>query len=356
VAKDFIHKDIKFAKTLHSDYYIDSEKFSRIKKIFHKKWHFAIHASEFEDSNLIPLGRMGSLMNEEIVLSKTSDINPLSNVCTHRGMLLVNKKCTLPRINCPYHGRKFNLEGKFQSMPKFETVENFPTVEDNLKKFHLQEWKNILFLSKNDHENFHDFIEFLEKRIGWMDIENFSFEPSKDRSHVINANWALYVDNYLEGFHIPFVHGDLNKIIENESYKTELFSNGVLQIGYSKSKDLCFELPEESPDFGSNVAAYYFWVFPNTMFNFYPWGLSVNIVVPLNIEKTEVIYRGYVKNPHLTSEGAGGDLDKVEIEDQEVVEAVQLGLSSDSYSQGRYSPEKETGVHHFHRLLIESLK
>jgi choline monooxygenase len=49
-------------------------------------------------------------------------------------------------------------------------------------------------------------------------------------------------------------------------------------------------------------------------------------------------------------------LDKVEKEDQYVVEATQLGLISDTYSQGRYSPEKEKGVHHFHRLLINSLR
>ena len=49
--------------------------------------------------------------------------------------------------------------------------------------------------------------------------------------------------------------------------------------------------------------------------------------------------------------GAGGDLDKVEIEDQEIVEATQRGVLSKSYERGRYSPKMETGVHHFHRIL-----
>lgn len=356
MAKDFVHEDIKLARTLHSDYYTDPEKFSKIKKIFLTKWHFALHKSEFEDYNLMPINRMSSLINEEILLSRNREINSLSNVCTHRGMLLVNKKCILKKISCPYHGRKFNLDGEYLSMPRFEDVENFPSKDDNLKKFELKEWKNLLFMKKNKSDDFENFIQFLEDRIGWMDIEKFRYDPSKDRSHIIDANWALYVDNYLEGFHIPFVHGDLNKIIENESYSTELFHNGVLQIGYSKSKEICFELPKESPDFGSNVAAYYFWIYPNMMFNFYPWGLSVNIVVPLNTKKTEIIYRGYVYNSDLISKGAGGNLDKVEKEDQYVVEATQLGLISDTYSQGRYSPEKEKGVHHFHRLLINSLR
>ena len=196
----------------------------------------------------------------------------------------------------------------------------------------------------------------MDHRVGWMDIEGFEYEQIKDRSHLINANWALYVDNYLEVFHIPYVHGDLNKVIEYDSYRTELFSNGVLQIGLAKPGELCFDLPKESPDFGLNVAAYYFWIFPNMMFNFYPWGLSVIIVLPMSKSQSKILYRGYVSNSNLVSKGAGGDLDKVEEEDQKIVESVQLGVSSESYTRGRYSPEKELGVHHFHRLLTNSLK
>ena len=68
-----------------------------------------------------------------------------------------------------------------------------------------------------------------------MDIENFEYDPSKDRSYVVNANWALYVDNYLEGFHVPFVHKKLSGKINIKSYKTELLNNGVLQYTNDKN-------------------------------------------------------------------------------------------------------------------------
>ena len=55
----------------------------------------------------------------------------------------------------------------------------------------------------------------------------------------------------------------------------------------------------------------------------------------------------------MLGKGAGGDLDKVELEDQDIVEATQRGISSKSYDRGRYSPTKEKGVHHFHRILTE---
>ena len=87
------------------------------------------------------------------------------------------------------------------------------------------------------------------------------------------------------------------------------------------------------------------------MFNFYPWGLSVNIVIPISPDKTRVVYRGYVKNSELTAEGAGGDLDTVELQDQDIIEKVHKSMYSKIYDRGRYSPTREQGVHHFHRII-----
>ena len=52
---------------------------------------------------------------------------------------------------------------------------------------------------------------------------------------------------------------------------------------------------------------------------------------------------------------AGEELDRVEREDEEIVELVQKGLRSRLYKRGRYSPEREKGTHQFHRMLIEDL-
>ena len=89
------------------------------------------------------------------------------------------------------------------------------------------------------------------------------------------------------------------------------------------------------------------------MLNFYPWGLSVNLVIPESTDKTRIIYHGFVGDASVLGQGAGGDLDKVEAEDQFIVEGCQKGVSSVTYERGRYSPTKESGVHHFHRILTE---
>jgi choline monooxygenase len=171
----------------------------------------------------------------------------------------------------------------------------------------------------------------------------------------VRASWALYVDNYLEGFHIPYVHAGLNRVVEYETYRTELLPAGVLQVGLAKGPEDAFTLPPSSPDGGQPIAAYYFWLFPNTMMNVYPWGLSINIVKPTAVDRTKVTYWTYVWDESRRDRGAGAGLDKVEHEDEEVVEAVQRGVRSRLYDRGRYSPTREQGVHHFHRLLTLAL-
>jgi choline monooxygenase len=158
------------------------------------------------------------------------------------------------------------------------------------------------------------------------------------REYEVDAHWALYCENYLEGFHIPYVHHGLNEIVDYGSYTTETFRYSSLQTGF---------------DDAGEVAARYLFIFPNLMFNFYPWGISVNVVRPLSPSKSVVEFLTYVRDESLIDKGAGADLHSVEMEDEAVVESVQRGIRSRFYSQGRYSPTREQGTHHFHRLIAE---
>ncbi|MBU03607.1 MAG: choline monooxygenase [Euryarchaeota archaeon] len=347
-----IDKNIELAETLPSEYYTNKEIFADIKSKIVNMWHFSAHEDQLSEKNIIPILHSKKLMNESIILTRDGVIKSLSNVCTHRGMLVNTEPTKSNTLRCKYHGRTFDLNGCIKNMPKFEGVVNFPQYSDNLVGFSTMRWKGLLFTSLKERMN-PEWIQFLEDRIGWLDIESFTHDSEYYRSYTINANWALYVDNYLEGFHIPYVHSGLNEVLSYDDYETEIFENGVLQIGIAKGEEDTFDIPEESKDYGKKIAAYYFWIFPGLMLNFYPWGLSVNLVVPLSVNKTEIIYQRYVGNSALIGDGAGGDLDKVEKEDQEIVEAVQIGVSSSSYDRGRYSPSMEKGVHYFHRILTE---
>jgi choline monooxygenase len=91
------------------------------------------------------------------------------------------------------------------------------------------------------------------------------------------------------------------------------------------------------------------------MFNFYPWGLSLNIVEPTSVSTTKVRFRSYYFEGSKYDRSANS-LEQTEIEDEHVVESVQLGVQSRLYSRGRFSPSMEKCVHHFHSLLAKRLK
>jgi choline monooxygenase len=265
--------------------------------------------------------------------------------------VLVKNPTNGNRVMCGYHGRCFDLDGSFRSMPETKGMENFPSPADNLAKAPFAQWSNFLFASINPAFDFSAIISDIQNRIGWMPLHNFWFEPVRSQDYLVKANWALYVDNYLEGFHIPFIHKDLASTLDYGNYSSEIYEYANLQLGIGKSGDVLFDLPPTSLDYGKNVAAYYYWLFPNMMLNFYPWGLSMNIVKPIAPELSKVSYRAYIWDETKLNMGAGGAIDKVEREDQNIVEAVQRGVKSRLYKQGRFSPKMEKGVHHFHTLL-----
>jgi choline monooxygenase len=354
-----IDPDIRKASTLPASFYRSHDVFEKIREnIFYRSWHFIGHESMVSlPGSVHPMMLLEGFMDEPLLLTRDENdrIHCLSNVCTHRANLLVTGNGRHKKLTCMYHGRRFGLNGDFEHMPEFKEAVNFPRECDDLHKFDMKLWGPFLFTSLDPSFGFDEILEVMNKRIGFLHLDEFKHEPSLSKEYLVNANWALYCDNYLEGFHVPFVHDSLNKVLDYSSYTTELYRYCNLQIGYSKDSSDIFDLPEGHPDHGKNVAAYYYWVFPNMMFNFYPWGLSINIVKPLAINRTKVSFVTYVMNPEKLERGAGQSLDKVEREDEFVVENVQKGMRSSFYKAGRFSPLREQGVHHFQRLLSEFL-
>jgi choline monooxygenase len=240
-------------------------------------------------------------------------------------------------------------------MPEFEGVEGFPSPEDDLPRIPLARWEHLLFACVDPAVPFEEVIAPVAARVGWVPLRDAAFDAGRARRHLVRASWALYCDNYLEGFHVPFVHPSLMRAIDYASYTTELFHHGSVQIARAAGAEHAFSVPEGWPDHGAPIGAYYFFLFPNTMLNFYPWGLSINVVTPLAVDRTRVTFLPYVWDASKLGAGAGGDLDRVEREDEAVVESVEVGVRSRLYPRGRYSPTREQAVHHFHRLIAAAL-
>ena len=355
-----IDADIARASTPPSRLYHDATEYARQREaIFARSWHVAGHAADVKaPGRVAPFTLLPGCLDEPLLLTRDQDgvAHCMSNVCTHRGALVVEGAGHVNTLRCRYHGRRFGLDGCFQYMPEFEGVEDFPSPADDLPRLPLRELGPLLVTSLDPLVPFDEWIAPVRARAGWLPLEQFRHDAHSSRDYLMDCNWALYVENYLEEFHIPHVHGrSLGGSLDYDAYRTEIFDWCSVQIGPAKGDEPAFTLPPGHPDEGTRVAGLYFWLFPNLMLNFYPWGLSVNIVQPLGPERTRVSFLTYVHDASLRGVGAGADLHRVEMEDEEVVESVQRGVRSRLYDRGRYSPRRETGTHHFHRLLARVL-
>lgn len=354
-----IHPDVAQAHTIDKAFYLGETVWAQAReRIFARAWHWLGPQPEVADpGSLAPQTLLPGLLDEPVLLARDAagQLRALSNVCTHRGKLLVDAPCKAEHIRCAYHSRRFDLDGRLRFMPGFEGVQNFPSAADHLPQLALADWAGHTFTAIDPELPFDTLVAEMRQRLAWLPVHGWRADDSRSRTFEFDAHWALYVENYLEGLHIPFVHPALNQTLDMANYRYELGSASVLQLALARDGEAAFEPPAGTQDQGLRVAAYYWWLFPNLMFNVYPWGLSVNVVQPLGPSRTRVVFRSFVADTTLLCQGAGGALDPVEMEDEAVVLSVQQGIRSRLYRRGRYSPAHERGTHHFHRLLTGAM-
>jgi len=356
-----LEDDIKHSGTLSAEYYNSPENWERTKvKIFGRSWSLAGRKSHLfeEGNNLNSFLLIEDYLEEPLLLVLKDDVvRCMSNVCTHRAFLLVNEPVRSQSITCKYHGRRFSLDGRFKSMPEFKEAENFPRPCDDLAQLPLKTWRDFLFTGLDPLADLSGIFKRLNERLDFLPLEHFRFAPELSTTYEVKSHWALYVENYLEGFHIPFVHATLNSMLDYSNYTTECYDHMVLQIGYAdKESESFFDLPAGHPDFGKKVVGYYYWLFPNLMLNLYTWGLQINVVRPVSIDTCKVDFTYYIYDEQAWSEMDGERIAEItQIEDEWVVEGVQKGLRSQLYPGGRFSPKREKGVHHFQKLFRKYL-
>ncbi|MEM9378901.1 MAG: SRPBCC family protein [Planctomycetota bacterium] len=340
---------VERAETLDARLHFDAGAHGRaMERVLAPSWQLvpvAAPAHRVEPFTLLEGG-----LDEPLVLVRGDDGTErvLSNVCTHRGALVADAPTDARGLRCRYHGRRFGLDGAVTSCPGFDGAEGFPRPNEGLARVPLQGVGPLRFTSIAPKLDFEEWAAPLRSALQEYDGLELTFDPSGTRLYDVDAGWAVYCENYLEGFHIPYVHPGLNAGLDFGRYTTELEPYAVRQLGRGSGDEARLRS-------GEDLVAEYLWLYPNLMVNVYAWGISVNVVEPTGVGRSRIRYLRWIARPELVETGVGSGLDEVEREDQEVVVSVQRGVRSRLYPGGRFSPEHETGPHHFQRLLAADL-
>ena len=274
------------------------------------------------------------------------------NVCRHRGGPLATEECTSKVLQCKYHGWTYLLDGSLRGTPKFNRTELFDRKDYGLIPVRLDSWHNLLFVNLSDGgAPFEALSGVVHERVGSDTLNSKKF--FRRITYEVNANWKVYVDNYLEGYHLPYVHPELCNLLDYQNYTTETFEYCSLQHSPIQQQDNLYG--------SSDGPAFYFFIWPNFMLNILPGRMQTNVVHPLAPNKCLVIFDYYydeVDSPRFRAV-AERDIeysDHIQKEDAEICEHVQRGLESKAYDKGRFSVECENGVHHFQSLLKQAYR
>ena len=354
------------ASTIPATWYTDERVFQLEKEtVFGQSWQFAARLDQLRDSgNYVTT----EIAGEPIVIVRGNDgeVRGFFNVCRHHAAAVMTE--TAGRANqmrCPYHGWTYSLEGELKGTPDFTGVCDFDRLANGMVPVEIGTWQNWFFVkidrgrypqlngAQSDLNDFlgNDFIaQFRE-----LDISNLSW--FEQRRYILNCNWKVFVDNYLDGgYHVPHLHKGLDSVLDYSNYTIENGEHFCLQsspIASTRKND-------EVSAVRTGKRALYYWLYPNFMINCYEGMMDTNLVRPLAIDRTEVVFDFYfadisetMRERNLASINVG---EMIQQEDVDICESVQRGLQSRAYEAGRLSVRREAGEHLFHRLLYADLK
>ena len=298
------------------------------------------------------------IAGEPIITVRGTDgtLRAFYNVCRHHAAAVVAEEAGCAQhLRCPYHGWTYGLDGSLKGAPEFAGVESFNAAQSGLVPVRVETWESFVLVALDQSAPaLQKFLGELAGRVAPLNVRKLRF--AERRSYELNCNWKVYIDNYLDGgYHVPHLHKGLNSVLEYRDYTIENGERFCVQASPMRSSA---EAESSVSATRAGDMAYYFWLYPNFMLNWYEGTMDTNLVLPLGPDHTLVIFDFYfaenwpVERVRQSIEVS----DRIQAEDVAICEAVQRGLRSRAYNAGRLSVRREAGEHLFHRLLAADLK
>lgn len=314
-----------------------------------------------------------------ILRNKDAEIRVFHNVCSHRGMLLVQEESRLRTvIRCPYHSWSYDFDGQLVSTPLIggtdvNSCDGFEKNKHGLKSIRFSVWMDIVFVNlSGTAESFEDYIEPLENRWRpfWGAAGAEQFRPAASGSNLeltVKTNWKLAVENYCEAYHLPWVHPALNSYSPlqehfNISDDQNMAGQGTYQ--YELNTDSGMKLPKLVDWPAEQIRhAEYLALYPNTLLGLQADHAFSVIVVPgaaaSTQERLQILYADDAPTNERYADTRKEVLASWQVvfaEDIFAVEGMQAGRSSPGFDGGVLTPLQDVPTQHFHRWVAGQYK
>ena len=238
--------------SLSKDRYISKDFMqSEWEGIWTKAWLFAGLESDLlepGDFFIYDIGR------ESIVITRNdeNEISAFYNVCQHRGNKIVTLESgSFSKVSCPYHGWTYGLDGTLEHVPDRELFkEGVPCDKKSLKPVKVSVWAGLVFINMDENSS------SLETFLGPIvdQLKPYKFEKMNLVKHqtvsLLETNWKTVRDNFLEQYHVDFIHPQHASFVDCCDAENDLWPFGHTRtMVTSPVVNPRYSTPDEPPEF-----------------------------------------------------------------------------------------------------------
>lgn len=281
--------------------------------------------------------------NKVFAVMTREGLRAFRNVCRHRGARLLPEgsgRCAT--IRCPYHQWVWGEDGSLLNVPWWGDDPDFRMSDWSLDSIPLAVWRGLLFVSLAPAAPLEAQLGAIADEIADEPVERYGW--AREERLVFDANWKIYTDNFVEGYHIPGIHPAFHRAIEFDRFETVAL-DGVVRMTAPPRQGLFYR-------------GKWLWMWPNWTLSLFDGGMNTSRINPVDHRRTELIYNFYFEDlsPETAARREKTIADNLAVvrEDFEVCLATQQNYESGGYRAGPLSPRHEQGVAYFQQRLREA--
>jgi carnitine monooxygenase subunit len=326
-------------------------------RIFRRAWQYAGPAEHVAEPGSFFTARAG-LTPTVVVRDRDGKLRAFVNVCRHRGHEVAQGCGRRETLQCPYHAWTYDLDGSLRAAPRSDHEPGFQFADFALRPVLVETWGPLVFVNPDrDATALREVLGDLPREAAerGLELDGLVYR-GRSREQVIDANWKIVVENFLECYHCPTAHKSFSRLIDVDpgAYTLSTARWTSSQYGPAQAGN---DLPYDPG--GDPPSSQFHYVWPNWTLNVLPGPPHVRVLVfqPLDAGRTASFVDGFWASntpdeviQEITDFGA-----EVGREDRDLVESVHRGLRSGAIDHGRLLLDSEKLIQHFHLLVHDAL-
>ncbi len=340
-----------YPATLPADWYSSEPIYAlEQERIFRCNWFLLARKAQFTASGDYVAGEVWGL-SVVVVMNRDGALAGFLNCCRHRaGRLLPDGEGSCREkggLRCRYHGWKYGFDGQLRVAPGFTEGADFDPSEYGLFAVRVETWNGLVFVALSDKaESLAAWLgDIVDIGKGYPGTDDLKFLKTVEVEGA--ANWKLYGENGVEGYHLAFVHTWLLQAVGPNAYDVEIHPNG---------KFVGFPVSYKAWDLERPFKGYWILKYPGLLVHFSEVEFNCEQVIPKGVRGTRLKHWFWTPPDRPEIEGSiAGDWRTTMQEDMGICEEVQRNLDAGIFRAGVMTPERERGAIYFQSLVREAL-